>query len=154
MLESNSHAYSPSLPEGSFFHTLYGLVCAVCIVVNGVRCSSATVMKYLRKRRKGFCSVAEFQNLKYQGLWWHSTVWWERGVEDAVFLKITGKQEGLGSRDPLYRQVPQCHVVLSQADDLTHGSLWGQSHHSNSNLAVDTGRLPCKIQYSSIEPFK
>lgn len=65
-----------------------------------------------------------------------------------------GSKKVLGSQDPLYRQVPQCHVVFSQADDLTHGSLWGQSHHSNSNLTVDTGRLPCKIQYSSIEPFK
>lgn len=70
-----------------------------------------------------------------------------------------GKQEGTRvSGSSLQAGFPKsCRnsiPVLSQTDDLTNGSLGGQSHHSNSTLAADIGRLPCKIEYSSIEPFK
>lgn len=133
------------------------------LLLIGVCCSSATVMKYLRKRRKGFCLVAEVSEPEVSGpvVAQHSVMGaWRRGIlfssrsqgskkRKQEGTRVSGSSLQAGSPVSCRNSIP----VLSQADDLTNGSLGGQFHHSNSNLAVDTGRLPCKIDILALNPL-
>lgn len=113
---------------------------------------------------EGLCSVAEVSEPEVSGpvvAQYNVMGAWSRGIlfssrsqgskkRKQEGTRVSGSSLQAGSPMSCRNSIP----VLSQADDLTNGSLGGQSHHSNSNLAVDTGRLPCKIEYSSSEPFK